>query len=142
MEFTSFYTFNNSVLEFQGQRIVFHYVPVIEDADEFFYPLTCAIYRSVGETDSDGYELFDGLWYGHCSLEAAASGGNSLKDFVIKGDYKAHIPSTEVSMRVNDRVVVFHHNNRVITSTILDFIVEKEGYVSGSTLWLKDADES
>lgn len=135
----NYISFDGNILAFNNVYLYFP-VPIVNSAsDPFFYPHTCAIYRSEGQTDSIGNEIFTGLYYGDCAYEFNANGSTRLQGLTFQADSFLLIPSVDVLFKINDLVIVETENGRTVRATVEQFETVDDEWISGTTLWLKQA---
>lgn len=135
----SIFTFDGEVLTFDGKTVIFGFgvTPVV--GDEFFFPHECVIYRSAGVDSSTGDETFTGLYTGSCAYDNNASGSTTFRGMSYQASPTVLIPSTDILIAINDKVVCSTENGRTIEGTVLNFETQTESGIEGTTLWLKGA---
>jgi len=133
-------------IEFDGNLLVFNKTylyfpnPIVNSGnDRFFYPHICAIYRSKGQVDIYGNELFTGLYYGDCAYEFNPNGNTKLQGLTFQADSFLLIPSVDILFQINDMVMIEAENGRTVKATVKQFETVEEDWISGTTLWLKQA---
>lgn len=136
----NFLTFNGELLTFNGVRIYFPVAVVNSGNDTFFYPHICAIYRSEGQTDEYGNEVFTGIYYGDCAYEVNTNGSTRLQGLTFQADSFLLVPATGVLFKTNDMVMIETENGRTISATVEQFETVLESGIDGTTLWLKQAE--
>lgn len=107
----------------------------------FFYPHTCVIRRSTGQTDMLGNEGFDDVYKGICGLQRGGSGNTSLQGgrqyldspFII-------IPESTIIVLTNDEVLVVDENGREMRFTATQSESFHDEDLKGTNIWLKVGD--
>lgn len=135
----NYLTFSGNLLTFNNVMLYFPTAIINSGNDAFFYPHVCAVYRSEGQTDSQGNEIFTGLYYGDCAYEVNTNGSTRLQGLTFQADSFLLLPITDVLFKINDMVTVETENGRTISGTIEQFETVTENGISGTTLWLKQA---
>lgn len=107
--------------------------------DTFFYPHVCAIYRSEGQVNEFGDEVFTASYYGDCSYEVGASGNTRYAGMTFQADAVLLIPKTDILFKINDYVAIEVENGRLLKATVEQFETVTIDGISGTTLWLKNA---
>lgn len=105
--------------------------------EDFFYPNTCVIRRTTGQTDEDGNEIFDIIYSGKCGLQYGGNGNVYYQGMSYQTSPLIIIPPV-IKVLTNDSVEVV--DSMGITTL---FTVEiPEGVVNdvvgGTTIWLKN----
>ena len=108
------------------------------DRKKIFYPDTCEIKRSTGNTDDDGNEIFDIIYSGSCGVQYGASGNASLQGMSYQTSPTLIIPDDNVSFQTNDTVVVIDAFASILIFTVEHFeSIHYPEELIGTTIWLK-----
>ena len=133
----NYLTFDGNLLTFNGINLYFPSNVINSGNDAFFYPHICAGYRSNGETDDQGDEVFSGVYYGDCAYELNSNGSTKLQGLTFQADSFLLLPCTDILFKINDIVMVETENGRVIKATIQQFETVTDSGNEGTTVWLK-----
>lgn len=130
--------FNGNVIIYNNISILFTSEVVIEASQNFFYPHFCVIYRG-GTTDSDGNEVFEGVFYGICGYDLGSDGSTSLRGSFSQASPTLIIPDTDCLFRNGDKVIVTLDEERIVEASVEQFEIQKEINLTGTTIWLEQA---
>ena len=130
-----------NVIIYNNISILYEREIVIDLAENFFYPHFCVIYRSSNSTDANGDEVFGGLFYGICGFDFGGDGNTQLKGSFWQSSPTVIIPDTNVLFQNGDKVIITLDENRVIKASVKQFEIQKENNLSGTTIWLKEAED-
>lgn len=105
--------------------------------EDFFYPNTCVIERTTGETDAAGNELFTTIYSGKCGLQYGGNGNVY---------YQGMSYQTSPLIIIPEIIEIFTNDSVQVTDSMgikTSFTVEiPEGvyndFVGGTTIWLKN----
>jgi len=133
--------FNNKVISFNGNLLMFNVLISLNNNDSFFYPHTCAIYRHTGELDDNGLEITKGIYYGICGYDNNSNGSTSFQGISWQTSPSIIIPETDINFEINDVAVINLENERVVKASVKQPEVQLEKEFMGTTLWLKSGND-
>ena len=137
----NYLTFDGNLLTFNNVQFYFPQTIVNSGNDSFFFPHVCTIYRSDGQVNDQGDEIFTGLYYGDCAFEFNTSSTTKLQGLTFQSDSFLLLPSTDILFRTNDMVMVETENGRIIKATIEQFETITDSGNEGTTIWLKQGQD-
>lgn len=105
-----------------------------------FYPQTCVIKRTTGETDDLGNEIFISVFEGNCGLQRGGGGNTFLQGGRYLDAPLIIIEPSDIVFAINDEVIVTDENGRRMRFTIEQYEPVKDDDLSGTTIWLKTGD--
>lgn len=139
MRVTETLVYDSNILLFGDVLLYFPKDVTFTGSDTFFFPHVCAIYRSEGQVNEVGDEIFTAKYYGDCSYELGASGNTRYAGMTFQADAVLLIPSTDILFQINDHVAIETENGRLLKATIEQFETVNEDGIQGTTIWLKNA---
>ena len=130
------------LLSYEGKNIFYNDLAIPFQSDiaidlsgaDFFYPDFCVIYRGTGTVNTSGDEIFTGTHYGLCGFDLDRN--MKISGFHYSSDPVIIIPTTEIDVKINDKVLV-SLGVRLIEASVKQFEIQKEEGLSGTTVWLK-----
>lgn len=131
--------FNGSYLTFNGVTTYFDSSVSETGNDEFFHPHVCVVYRGGGTVDSSGNEILNGIYYGDCAYDLNSNGGMRLLGVSMQADAVVVLPTVDVEIKINDKVDIKLEHDRYVSATIEQIEVITDPYLTGTTLWVKNA---
>lgn len=133
--------YDGNVILYNNISILFTSDIVIEFSENFFYPHFCVIYRGTSQTDSNGDEVLNGVFYGICGFDFGGDGSTLLKGTFWQSSPTVIIPDTNFLFQNGDKVIITLDEDRVIKASVKQFEIQKENNLSGTTIWLKEAED-
>lgn len=104
--------------------------------DNFFFPHTCTVKRTTGETDESFAEIFEEIYVGECGYQPTNNAYNA-SGVAILNSPNVILPLNEAIFRADDLVVITVEKGRVIEAQIESFEDVDDSDVGGTTLWLR-----
>ena len=104
--------------------------------NNYDYPDTCIISRSVGDVDPiTGNEIATEIYSGVCEIQYGSSGNTALQTDNYQSKPSIFIPISNIEFKINDIVTVTSLNNRISNYTIGQF--ESLAEFDDTCIWLK-----
>lgn len=107
--------------------------------EAFFYPDTCEVERDSGEFEN-GRPLIEAVYSGKCGYQSYNNGYNA-SGIAIQSSPIVILPISDVRFQKNDSVRITTEKGRVVVGTVEDYEDNSIGDCSGTTLWLKGAND-